>query len=642
MKCAPTLTGGNTTTPTATRTDILQFIPFNSRDIRHKSIFGSIVAGENLRLAVLMPRNFSCRKVSLIFHKDGEEEISRDLYWCGMNGESEEWWDINISFETSGLYFYRFTYETPFGTGHIYLRSSGCGEFAPHGNEWQLTVYEKDFKTPDWVKGGIMYQIFPDRFNIGRNPPTDYPKDRIMHASTEETPVWKPDENGKILNNDYYGGTLKGIEEKLPYIASLGVNVIYLNPIFEAHSNHRYNTADYMKTDPMLGTEEDFKSLCKTAEKYSVKIILDGVFSHTGSDSIYFNRENRYKTLGAYNSPDSPYKDWYTFKPDGTYNSWWGIDTLPETNEDTDSFINFVAGENGVAEKWLGDGAYGFRLDVADELPDKFIFELSKKLKSLNKDYLLIGEVWEDATNKFSHGGRRQYLLGKQLDSVMNYPFASAILTFMRYGVAENFMESIVTVCENYPKPALDCLMNHIGTHDTARILTSLIYDSVEHKPRHIQAQYKLTDSEYEKAKTLLKTATVLQYTLPGFPSVYYGDEAGLQGGGDPFNRAFFPWGKEDKELTDWYKKLGQIRRTSKSLKDGVFVPFSAMLSCVAYKRLCEDEALFVIANRNPHEIDYYLPDDFKYTAEILHSFPVTDFVKIPANTSVILKKQYK
>ena len=617
----------------------MQFIPFNSRDIRHKSIFGSTAAGESLRLAVLMPRNFSCQKVTLVLHKDGEETIYRDLYWCGMNGDNEEWWDINFTFETSGLYFYHFTYETPFGKGNIFLRSSGCGEFAPYGNEWQQTVYKKDFKTPDWAKGAIMYQIFPDRFNIGENPPQDFPQDRILHTSTCETPVWKPNENGKILNNDYFGGTLKGIEEKLPYLASLGVNIIYLNPIFEAHSNHRYNTADYLKIDPMLGTEEDFKNLCKAAEKLSIKIILDGVFSHTGSDSVYFNRENRYNSNGAFNSPESPYKDWYTFKPDGSYKSWWGIDTLPETDEENESFINFITGKNGVAEKWLNNGAFGFRLDVADELPDKFLDEFTKKVKSLNKDYLIIGEVWEDATNKFSHGGRRRYLLGDQLDSVMNYPFASAILTFMRYGVAENFMESIVTVCENYPKQTLDCLMNHIGTHDTARILTSLIYDSIEHKPRNIQAQCQLTPDEYHKAKGLLKTAAVLQYTLPGFPSLYYADETGMQGGGDPFNRGFYPWGNEDKELVDWYIKLGHIRRNSESLKEGRFIPHSAMLSCVAYKRQTEKETLFVIVNRNGHEIDYYLPEEFKYTKELLFNSPVTDSVKVAANSAVILCK---
>lgn len=584
-----------------------------------------------------MPRSFSCQKVTLVIHKDGEETQYKNLFWCGMNGESEEWWDINISFGT-GLYFYHFTYETPFGRGNIFLHSAGCGKISPDGKEWQLTVYDKNYKTPDWIKGGIMYQIFPDRFYKGKGNIKNIPEDRIIHQSTTDTPFWKPDEQGKILNNDYYGGNLKGIEEKLPYIASLGVNVIYLNPIFEAHSNHRYNTANYSKIDSLLGDEKDFKSLCKKADEYGIKIILDGVFSHTGSDSIYFNRENRYNSIGAYNSDESPYKDWFTFEDNGKYKSWWGIDTLPETNEDNDSFIKYIAGKNGIAEKWLKCGAYGYRLDVADELPDKFLDEFCKSVKSLNNDYIVIGEVWEDATNKISHGGRRKYLLGEQLDSVMNYPFASAILTFMRYGVAENFMESVVTICENYPQTALDCLMNHIGTHDTARILTSLIYDSIEHKPRNIQVDCRLTDEEYQKAKTLLKCATVLQYTLPGFPSIYYGDEAGVQGGGDPFNRSFFPWGYEDSDITEWYRKLGLVRNSLKCLENGAFKPYSAMLSCVAYMREAENEKIMVIANRNYHEIDYYLPDEFKHKEELIYGAQVTDFVKIPANSAVIIK----
>ncbi len=584
-----------------------------------------------------MPRSFSCQKVTLVIRKDGEDTQYHNLFWCGMNGDSEEWWDINLSFDT-GLYFYHFTYETPFGRGNIFLHSGGCGEISPEGKEWQLTVYDNTYNTPDWIKGGIMYQIFPDRFYKGKGNIKNVHEDRIIHENTTDIPVWKPNEEGKILNNDYYGGNLKGIEEKLPYISSLGVNVIYLNPIFEAHSNHRYNTADYSKIDPLLGNEKDFKDLCKKADKLGIKIILDGVFSHTGSDSIYFNREGRYNSPGAFNSNESPYKDWFTFEGNGKYKSWWGIDTLPETNEDNESFIEYIAGKNGIAEKWLKCGAFGYRLDVADELPDKFLDEFCRSVKSINQDYVVIGEVWEDATNKISHGGRRKYLLGEQLDSVMNYPFASAILTFMRYGVAENFMESVVTICENYPKTALDCLMNHIGTHDTARFLTSLIYDSIEHKPRNIQVNCKLTDDEYKKAKALLKCATVLQYTLPGFPSIYYGDEAGVQGGGDPFNRSFFPWGAEDSDITEWYRKLGKVRNSLKCLKNGTFKPYSAMLSCIAYTREANDEKIMVIANRNYHEIDYYLPDEFKYKEELLYGAQVTDFVKIAANSAVIIK----
>ncbi len=616
----------------------MSFIPFNSRDLRHKSIFGSTAAGDSLRLCVLMPRNFGCKKVTLVINKDGESPIYRDMYWCGMNGDSEEWWDITITIEDCGLYFYYFTYETAFGKGNIFLRSSGIGEFAPEGKKWQQTVYDKSYRTPQWAKGGIMYQIFPDRFNIGGKICENYPTDRFIHTSTEDIPVWEPNEKGKITNNDYYGGNLRGIEEKLPFLKELGVNIIYLNPIFEAHSNHRYNTANYKKIDPLLGTEEDFKRLCKNAEKHGIKIILDGVFSHTGSDSIYFNREKRYGDKGFYNDPDGEYKGWFSFTENGKYNSWWGIDTLPETNEDNESFTEYITGKNGVLEKWLKLGAYGYRLDVADELPDKFIDSLSKSVKALNEDYLIIGEVWEDATTKISHGGRRRYLLGSQLDSVMNYPFATAILTFMHYGVAESFMEAVVSICENYPPQALNCLMNHIGTHDTARFLTKAINDGIENKPRKIAADYSLTEDEYKRAKLLLKSAVVLQYTLPGFPSVYYGDEAGMQGGGDPFNRAFYPWGKEDKELIDWYKLLGEIRLSLHCLKEGKFRPYSAMLSCVAYIREGEQDKILVISNQNYHAIDYNLPDEFKNSFNMLTNQWVDDVVKVDAYGTAIMR----
>ncbi|MBR3788479.1 MAG: glycoside hydrolase family 13 protein, partial [Clostridia bacterium] len=606
------------------------FVPFNSRDLRHKSIFGSTAAGENLRFSVLMPRSINCSKVTLVIHDDYNNYSYHDLLWCGMNGDNEEWWGVDYTFENAGLYFYHFNYETPFGTNHIYLRSSGLGHFASQGKEWQQTVYSPDYKTPNWVKGGIMYQIFPDRFYFSGEKKKDVPSDRVIHTDFADIPVWKPNEEGKILNNDYFQGDLKGIKEKLPYIAYLGTTILYLNPIFEAHSNHRYNTADYNKIDFLLGDENDFKELCKEAEKYGIKVILDGVFSHTGSDSIYFNRENRYDSVGAYNSEKSEYSPWFSFNDDGTYKSWWGIDTLPETNEENDNYIEFITGKNGILEKWLKLGASGYRLDVADELPDKFIDALYKSVKTLNDDYFVIGEVWEDATNKFSHGGRRRYLLGGQLDSVMNYPFADAILDFMRYGIAENFMETVVSVCENYPKPALDVLMNHIGTHDTARILTRLINFELEHKPREIQAGYKLSDNEYSFSKELLKTATVLQYTLPGFPSVYYGDEAGLTGGSDPFNRAFYPWGNEDKSLINWYKKLGKLRHSLPCLKDGRFIPYSAMLSCVAYIRESEEQKIFVIANKNNHEITYNLPYEFWNTVELTKDIPVTDSVTVP------------
>lgn len=614
----------------------MQFIPFNSRDSKHKSVFGSITAGTSLRFSVLMPRSFSCSAVTLVLHKDGCKETEYGLYWCGMEADSEEWWGTDRSFDEAGLYFYHFRYQTPSGTGNIFLRSSGCGEFAPAGKEWQQTVSKADFKTPGWVKGGIMYQIFPDRFFFSGEEKQNVPADRSFHRDLTEAPLPAIRKNQKP-SNDYYGGDLRGITQKLPYLCSLGVTVLYLNPIFEAHSNHRYNTADYSKIDPLLGTEADFSELCETAATYGIRILLDGVFSHTGSDSVYFNRSGRYGSGGAYRDKSSPYSSWYTFLPDGRYKCWWGVDTLPETNEKDPAFTEFITGKEGVIRTRLRQGAAGFRLDVADELPDSFLDEVRKAAKAEKPDAFLLGEVWEDATNKISYGKRRRYLLGDQLDSVMNYPFSAAILTFLRYGVAETFMESVVTVCENYPKEALDCLMNHIGTHDTARILTRLASDT-DTLPNGKPAP-NVTPEALERAKLLLKTGAVLQYTLPGFPSVYYGDEAGMTGGNDPYNRAFYPWGCEDTAIISWYQKLGALRRSLSCLKKGSFRPYSAMLSCTAYIREDKNDSIFVIANLNPHAIDYYLPDEFKGKTELLTGKPVNGSVNVSAYGAAILKK---
>lgn len=619
----------------------MQFIPYNSRDIRHKSVFGSVAEKEQIRFSILMPRSFSCSAAYLVLHLGGEKECSYPLYWNGMNGDSEEWWGTDYTFDKAGLYYYHFEYDTPFGRGGIHLRSSGMGAFSFLPCEWQQTVYKADFTVPEWVGGGIMYQVFPDRFARNGSPKGTVPLDRIMHSNTDEPPIWQPDKNGKIANNDYYGGNLRGIREKLAYLSSLGVTMLYINPIFEAHSNHRYNTADYMKIDVLLGDEKELTRLCEEAAGYGIRVILDGVFSHTGSDSIYFNREGRYGTGGAWNDAKSPYRPWYTFKKneDGTlYKCWWGIDTLPEVNEDYPTYTEFITGEDGVVRHWLRTGVSGFRLDVADELPDSFIKHLRTALKSEKSDALLIGEVWEDATNKISHGGRREFLLGEELDGVMNYPFCDALVHFMQRGVAEELMETVVTVCENYPPPVLNTLMNHLGTHDTARILSRLSDEELENKPRAVQAAHILTGEKYAFARRLLMAAAVILYTLPGFPSIYYGDEAGMTGGSDPFNRAFYPWGKEDNTLLEFYKNLGRLRTSLSCLKDGRFVPVSAMLSCIAYARESADSCVLVIVNRNPHAISYNLPEKYKNGIELLTDADCSSSVPVPAYGAAIIR----
>lgn len=618
----------------------MDYIPFNSRNTLHKSIFGAVKENEKITFRVVLPRNIGCTGVDLVIHKDDCQSTYHKLDWLSMQGESEEWWQIEYTPDETGLFFYHFEYETPWGRSEILHNGSCLGMLNGGEHEWQLTVYSKNFTTPDWLKGGLIYQIFPDRFFASGQPKTGVPSDRKHRSDWGGEPEWKPTKEGKVLNNDYFGGDLKGIEQKLPYLSSLGVSCIYLNPIFEAQSNHRYDTSDYSKIDSVLGTEKDLVSLCKKAEDYGISIILDGVFSHTGDDSIYFNKYGRYNSVGAYQSKQSEFYKWYKFTSwPNKYHSWWGIDILPEVTEECDEFIEFITGKNGIARKWLKAGVRGWRLDVADELPDRFLDEFRKAIKAEKEDALLLGEVWEDASNKCSYGERRRYLQGAQLDSVMNYPFADAIISFIRTGVVDGFTDKIMSIIENYPKCVTDVLMNHIGTHDTMRAITQLVGESCEYRDRTWQSEKRLSDEMYRKGVKLLKLASVIQYTLPGVPSLYYGDEAGMQGYKDPFNRVCYPWGNENGELLVHYKKLGKIRKDCSCLVDGEFCTISEMLGCLAYTRTGEKDSIMVIVNRNEHEIDYYLPEQWHTAKTVLGNCIQGNKVKLGGLDAVILER---
>ena len=618
------------------------YIPYNSRYEYHKSIFGAMESAKTVVFRIVLPRDFCCHHARIVIRKNSEyPETVIPMEWDCMQGTTEEWWKVSFTPEESGFYEYRFEYDTPWGTSKIFDSGNGQGKIRDSGKYWQLTVYDNNFTTPDWLKGGIIYQIFPDRFAFSGEEKANVPKDRIIRTDRDGEPYWKPDKYGKVLNNDYFGGDLKGIEQKLGYLAELGVSCIYLNPIFEAHSNHRYDTADYTVIDPLIGTQEDFTSLCKSAQELGIKIILDGVFSHTGCDSRYFNEYNRYDTVGAYQSQDSEYYGWYKFKtwPDD-YHSWWGIRLLPEVIEENPDFIEYITGENGIARKWMKLGASGWRLDVADELPDVFLDSFRKAVKEENPDALVMGEVWEDASNKFSYGQRRRYLLGDQLDSVMNYPFAGAVIDFVRDGSAEIFDNRVMTIVENYPKQVLDVLMNHISTHDTMRAITALAGESCEYRDRLWQSIHSLSEEDYKNGVRLMKMASALQFTLPGVPSIYYGDEAGLQGYKDPFNRGCYPWGKENAELVSWYKKLGAIRRSNKCFTDGKLQILSAVAGCVAFSRVRDDNAILVISNSNPHQITYYVRDEWSDSEDLLgNSYVRGTLVSVGAKSTVILRK---
>ncbi|MCH5197488.1 MAG: glycoside hydrolase family 13 protein [Oscillospiraceae bacterium] len=610
---------------------------FDASKSYHKSIKGAVASGENLRLRVLLPRSFGVSYCTLILEKDEEEAKYIPMLWEQTNGY-DEWWYIDLCFNESSLLFYHFEYTTPWGTS-ILKKLSFSDESSIDGTEnWQLTVYPSALKTPDELKGGIFYQIFPDRFAFSGEKKNNVPSDRIIHENKSDIPVYLPDENGEILNNDYYCGDLKGIIQKLGYIKGLGANIIYLNPIAEAHSNHRYNTADYKKVDPLLGTNEDFKLLCDKAHEIGLKIVIDGVFSHTGDDSIYFNKNGRYQSEGAYQSKNSPYRSWYFFgESKDDYQSWWNIKTLPEVNEEDDGYAEFITGENGVIDMWMKLGADGIRLDVADELPDSFIERVRTAVKRHGENKLVLGEVWEDASNKISHGGRRKYFNGRQLDSVMNYPFRTAIIDFLLTSNAEKFMYRVNSIVNNYPPEVMHTCMNILGTHDTERILTALTGIDLENKSRAAQAKLSFSDAELQKAEKLLKMAVTINYFLPGIPSVYYGDETGMTGGKDPFNRGFFRE-NNNPSLTDFYIKLGRLRRELNVCRDGGFYPLSAELSCIAFLRYKSNEKrVAVIANNNPEAIIYNLNYDMREMTVQIGGEKLNGSVLIDSNSAAVL-----
>ena len=577
---------------------------FNSRCAEYKTPFGAVPAGQTVTWRLTVPERLGYVDPHLVLTKDREDPVHYRMNFDGQTPGVNHF-VFQLAPTTSGLYFYHFDLYTDFRK--IYRTANGEGELTwVNGLDWQLTVYEPDFKTPDWIKDGTMYQIFPDRFYEGvPNKPLPF-ADRIYRPDKTGEPYFWPNEQSEgYLNMDYYGGDFAGIQQKLPYLEELGVTCIYLNPIFEAHANHRYNTANYLKADPLLGTNEDFAALCAEAKKHGIRIILDGVFSHTGSDSLYFNREGRYGPGGAYRDRNSPYRSWYDFDPKykGGYRSWWGFETLPEVNEENPSYVEFITGPGGVIDTWLRRGAAGFRLDVTDELPDEFIEKVRAAVKRVSPEKFLLGEVWEDATTKFGFNKRRTYLLGKGLDSVMNYPFKNAVLDFVKGKPAEQAMGEILSICEHYPAPAMDTALNFLSTHDTERALTVIADEPANGRGREWQSGRCVVGEAYEEGMLRLRMAYAIIYTLPGVPCLYYGDEIGMQGYRDPFNRGFYCWDSHEERLKPVLAQLAQLRHTCEAFRTGQLRVLRAEDGILHYQRVGKVETAEIIVNRTEHII---------------------------------------
>jgi 4-alpha-glucanotransferase len=482
--------------------------------------------------------------------------------------------------------------------GNNQAQQGGVGaEYQEEPPSYQVTVYAAEAVTPDWVKRAVAYQIFPDRFYRGESTTAKLTGKHgaVLHSCWDDLPHYSKDAQGNVVQYDFFGGNLAGIRAKLPYLQDLGVTLLYLNPIFASRSNHRYDTSDYKQIDSFLGTNAEFADLCREAKTRGLRLILDGVFSHTGDDSRYFNKYGTYPEPGAYQSQESPYYAWYKFNqyPDD-YKSWWGVKVLPEVEETTPSYLDFIVrGEDSVLKYWLRQGISGWRLDVADELPPAFLTQFYQTLKAEDPEAVLIGEVWEDASNKISYGQQRAYLSGHKLDGVMNYVLRKQLLEFLvGHQDAAATAAAYAQLRENYPPQNMAAMLNILGSHDVPRLLT-VLGDQVPE----------------EVALRRVQLAALWQFTLPGIPCIYYGDEAGVTGGTDPDNRRTYPWGHENKALQTWYRKLAQVRREHPALATGRYLPLVAQGDVLVYARVNEggqdqfgqaapDEVLLVAMNR--------------------------------------------
>ena len=542
---------------------------FDSRSEFCKKPFGAVPCGTAASYTVRPLRREGWSRCVLVTQREFSGQMTElELPCTGQDGDRNRFSGIFSAPAEPELVWYWFRLFREDGSS-ILLDRSGY-----HGGEnvqsWQLTVYEES-STPAWFGCGVVYQIFPDRFcRLELPDPAGMVGSRTIHENWSDLPDWRPDAQGEVRNCDFFGGSLQGILSKLDDLADFGVTVLYLNPVFESASNHRYNTADYRAIDPMLGTEDDFHHLCQEAKRRGIRVILDGVFNHTGSQSRYFNADGFYSDTGAAQSPDSPYYHWYSFHPwPADYDAWWGIRTLPAVREDAPDYRDFIIrGQDSVVRHWLRAGASGWRLDVADELPDDFIGEIRTAMEETAPDSFLLGEVWEDATTKIAYSMRRRYLLGQELHGVMNYPFRTALIAYLLGGDADEFRETLESLRENYPPHAFYSLMNFLSTHDTPRILTVLGADHVPGSKEE-RAVFRLSPARRQLGLKRLRLAALVLFTFPGAPTVYYGDEAGMEGWEDPFNRAGYPWGQEDSELKSFFSKLAHLRREQPALQTG-------------------------------------------------------------------------
>ena len=652
-------------------------IYYDSKDETYKSIYGAVPTGTEVAFSI--DTGNDAQQVTLVL-KGKENKILSLEKEEGLTEEGKARWSVSTEFSEYGEYEYYFVIGGE-SSVKIYCDDDGyygTGKTADltQVQPYEMNVYIDGYETPDWMKNAVIYQIFPDRFFNGDTSndmaqtssrgATDYeyirdwytwpenPEQETLNPDTYPENAWSGD---GAWSNEIYGGDLKGVTGRIEYLKALGVNVIYLNPVFHSISSHRYDATDYTQIDPILGTLGDFTELVKTAEENGMHVVLDGVFNHVADDSVYFDRYYKYVgqdgKVGAYpywayvydymaeneeasqdeaetearkyfesrGVTDFTYTQWFDFtggfmtddsgeyvqdtiggragKNVYAYDCWWGYDSMPViiatdgSEYQTPGWAEeIIDGEGSVAQYWLEQGSDGWRLDVANEVSDETWQRFRESVKALDSDNVIIGEIWDDAS---------EYLMGDMYDSVMNYVFRDAVLAYAKGGSAQDCVNELEKLRERYPQEAFYAMMNLVGSHDTTRVLSFLDGINDDRAQTDTASAFPTYETTSDTAKERQYLVAFIQMTYPGAPTIYYGDELGMAGADDPDDRRAMEWGRGNRELVEWYASMAEIRNTYSALRTGEIEPVEAgdAEKIMAYVRSDEEAVLYVAANND-------------------------------------------
>jgi glycosidase/fibronectin type 3 domain-containing protein len=640
----------------------------DSRDPLYRAPGGAVPAGTPVTLRLrtfhndvtaVQLRVYDLNANGQVFYAMQPAATDVSCYQAGLENRTCDFWATTLPNAAPDNLWYRFIItdgtKTAYYADNTPALDGGPGAMSDTvvDQSYALMVYEPKFSAPAWAKNAVIYQIFPDRFRNGRannDPHTgdvryDDPVLKLPWGTLPEgycrnyadgatNCPWRFDDmppkdspsKEQPRGRDYMGGDLKGVDQQLDYLKSLGVNTLYFNPIFDAGSDHGYDTQDYYKIDPYFGTQKDWENLVKHANQLGMRIMLDGVYNHMSSDSPFFDRYGHYESNGACESPKSPYRSWFTFHDvaegagtcadsqgrakSATYDGWFGFDSIPvltKTNAEVQKY--FITNPDSVAKHWLDQGAAAWRMDVMGDasFPDGYWEAFRAAVKTTRPDALIIGELWQKDSTLL------RYLRGDRADATMNYRLRDAVLGLLAPGPFDSkgfadsghpiapseFAARLMSMREDYADPTYYSLMNLLDSHDTERVLWTLTPGAATRADKEQNA------GNVAEGKQRQQLASLIQFTVPGAPTIYYGDEVGMTGADDPDDRRTYPWadlgGNPDMSMFKHYQTLASLRSQIPALTSGdmrVLLTDDAN-GVVAYGRATTSQAAITVINRS-------------------------------------------